>query len=163
MGNIPTSASNNSIRYGAAYMKPASVMTFNAIVFVATGIAFTVYGPMVMAFLNVPELNLDGIAYWHVTAFSRMFGAALFGYGFLIWWLARRADMLSGEMLAGAVRTLLLGNGIVAIAAISQQSQVWLVPAGWVLTGIFVVFTLCYIYLLVRVLPGENKQPALKS
>lgn len=131
-------------------MKPISVMTLNAIVFVALGIAFAVYGPMVMAFLSVPELNLDGVAYWHVTAFSRMFGAALFGYGFLIWWLAQRASALPADALAGAVRTLLLGNGIIAVAAITQQSQVWLVLAGWVLTGIFVLFTLAYIYLLIQ-------------
>lgn len=137
-------------------MKPVSVMTINAIVFVALGIAFAVYGPMVMAFLSVPELNLDGVAYWHVTAFSRMFGAALFGYGFLIWWLAQRASTLPTEAMAGAVRTLLLGNGIIAIAAITQQSQVWLVSAGWVLTGVFVLFTLVYIYLSIQYRKSEK-------
>ena len=35
------------------------MMTFNAIVFIALGIAFAIYGPLLMAFLNVPELNIE--------------------------------------------------------------------------------------------------------
>jgi hypothetical protein len=97
-----------------------------------------------MAFMNVPELQIDGIAYWHVTAFARMFGAALFGYGFLIWAVAQSADALPAHTLRRVIRSLVLGNLIAAVAAITQQSQVWLVPAGWLLTAVFVVFTLLY-------------------
>lgn len=131
-------------------MKLTPLLTINAIIFVAMGIAFAVYAPMVMAFLQVPELQIDGIAYWHITAFARMFGAALFGFGFLIWAIAQAADTLPAATLRKVVRTLVLGNLIATVAAITQQSSVWLVPAGWLLTAIFAVFTLLYGVLLIQ-------------
>jgi hypothetical protein len=131
-------------------MKLSPILNINAIVFVALGIAFALYGPIMMAFLDVPELDIDGIAYWHITAFARMFGAALFGFGFLIWAMARTADILPGQTVRAVVRALTLGNLMLTAAAITQQSQRWLVPAGWLLTAVFAIFTLAYLFLILR-------------
>ena len=73
-----------------------------------------------------------------------MFGAALFGAGFLTWSLARSAGATAErETLHSILRSLALGNLVAAFVAITQQSSVWLTPVGWVMTGIFrLVWTL---------------------
>ena len=125
-------------------MKLSSLLAINGILFVALGIAFAVYGPSMMGFFKVPELNIDGITYWHVTAFARMFGAALFGYGFLLWAVSRAANELSAANLRSVLMALLLGNLLAAIVSITQQSSFWYNAAGWVISGIFAVLTLAY-------------------
>lgn len=131
-------------------MKLSNILTINAIIFIALGIAFAVYGPLAMAFLKVPELDIEGITYWPIVAFGRMFGAALFGFGFLIWSIARTIDVLPGPAVRNAVRTLFLGNLILVAAAISQQAQVFGNLAGLLLTAVFVVFSLIYLWIILR-------------
>jgi len=130
-------------------MKPSSLFAFNGILFVAFGIAFAVYGPSMMGLFRIPELNIDGIAYWHVTAFARMFGAALFGYGFLLWAVSRAVDEFSVENLRSVLMALLLGNLLAAIVSIAQQSSFWYNAAGWVTSGVFTALTLAYGAILV--------------
>jgi ABC-type transporter Mla maintaining outer membrane lipid asymmetry permease subunit MlaE len=112
-----------------------------------------------MGLFGIPELNIDGIAYWHVTAFARMFGAALFGYGFLLWAVSRAADELSAAHLRSVLMALLLGNLLAAIVAITQQSSFWNNAAGWVTSGIFAALTLAYGAMLVA---GRSKSGNLK-
>ena len=135
-------------------MKLSSLLAFNGILFVAFGIAFAVYGPSMMGFFKVPELNIDGITYWHLTAFARMFGAALFGYGFLVWAVSRAVNELSAANLRSILMALLLGNLLAAIVSLTQQSSFWYNAAGWVTSGIFVLLTLAYGVTLVR---GRSK------
>jgi len=130
-------------------MKLSSLLAFNGILFIAFGIAFAVYGPSMMGFFKVPELNIDGITYWHLTAFARMFGAALFGYGFLLWAVSRAANELSAASLRSVEMALLLGNLLAAIVSITQQSSFWYNAAGWVTSGIFALLTLAYGAILV--------------
>ena len=130
-------------------MKPSSLFAFNGILFVAFGIAFAVYGPSMMGLFRIPELNIDGIAYWHVTAFARMFGAALFGYGFLLWAVSRAVDELSAANLRSVLMALLLGNLLAAIVSISQQSSFWYNAAGWVTSLVFAALTLAYGAMLI--------------
>jgi len=130
-------------------MKLSPLLAFNAILFIAFGIAFAVYGPSMMGFFKVPELNIDGIVYWHVTAFARMFGAALFGYGFLLWAVSRAVNELSAANLRSVLMALLLGNLLAAVVSITQQSSIWYNSAGWVTSGIFAALTLAYGALLV--------------
>lgn len=125
-------------------MKLSSLLAFNGILFVALGIAFAVYGPSMMGFFEVPELNIDSITYWHLTAFARMFGAALFGYGFLLWAVSRAASQMSAPSRRSVVMALLLGNLLAAVVSITQQSSIWYNAAGWVTTGVFAAFTLAY-------------------
>jgi hypothetical protein len=125
-----------------------ALISFNALLFIAAGIAFAVYGPMMMAFFDVPELKIDHFTYWHLTAFGRMFGAMLFGFGFLLWAVRKAAGELPAEPRRGVVFALLLGNLLAFIVAITQQSSVWLNPAGAILSIVFAVLTLGYGYFL---------------
>ncbi len=135
-------------------MKLSSLLAFNGILFVAFGIAFAVYGPSMMGFFKVPELNIDGITYWHLTAFARMFGAALFGYGFLVWAVSRAVSELSAANIRSLLMALLLGNLLAAIVSLTQQSSFWYNAAGWVTSGIFALLTLAYGVTLVH---GRSK------
>jgi hypothetical protein len=130
-------------------MKLSSLMTFNGILFIAFGIAFAVYGPSMMGLFKVPELNIDSITYWHLTSFGRMFGAALFGYGFLLWAVSRGVDELSAANQRSIVMGLLLSNLLAAVVSITQQSSIWYNAAGWVAFGIFAALTLAYGVILV--------------
>ena len=135
----------------------SALISFNALLFIAAGIAFAIYGPMMMAFFDVPELNIDSFIYWHLTAFGRMFGAALFSLGLLLWALRNTVESLSPEIRHGVIFALLLGNLLTFVVAITQQSSVWLNIAGGALSIVFAVLTLAYGYLLVI------KQPQHKS
>jgi hypothetical protein len=133
-------------------MKLAHLITLNAVLFIAFGIAFALYGPLMMAFFGVPEIEENStMLYWNVASFARLFGAALFGFGFLLWAVRGVAESLSTppESRRGIIFALLLGNLMGAIVAVTQQSSVWLSPAGWVATAIFTLLTLGYGYFLV--------------
>jgi hypothetical protein len=125
-------------------MKLSSLTTFNGILYIAFGIAFALYGPLMMAFFDVPELKIDNITYWHLAAFGRMFGAALFGYGFLLLALRGVADELPAAKRRSILMALLLGNLLAAVVSITQQSSIWYNAAGWATTGVFAAFTLAY-------------------
>ncbi len=129
-------------------MKLSTLISLNALLFIAAGIAFAIYGPMMMAFFDVPELNIDSFTYWHLTAFGRMFGAALFSLGLLLLALRKAAESFPAEIRRGVIFALLLGNLLAFVVAITQQSSVWLNAAGATLSAVFAVLTLAYGYLL---------------
>lgn len=134
-------------------MKLTQLLTAHAILAIAAGIAFTIYGPLMMAFFGVPEIpSDDALLYWNVAAFARLFGAALFGSGMLLW-AVRGPEVqaaLAPEARRGLVFALLLANLVAAVTAIALQSQVWQGAAGWVTFGAFALLTLGYGYFLVK-------------
>ena len=137
-------------------MKLHPLLTFNALLFLIAGIAFTLYGPLMLAFFGVPEIpSEDILLYWNVAAFARLFGAALFGFGLLLWALRQAAvySSLSSEARHGMVFALLLANIIAAITTITQQVSNWNGIAGWVAFSLFTFLVLGYAYCLVK---GEN-------
>jgi peptidoglycan/LPS O-acetylase OafA/YrhL len=140
-------------------MKLSSFLAFNGILFVAAGIAFAVYGPAMMGFFKVPELNIDSTTYWHVTAFARMFGAALFGYGFLLWAVSRAVDRLSAANIRSILMALLLGNLMATVVSLTEQSSIWYNAAGWVTSGVFALLTLAYGGFLVSRRSKESAEP----
>ncbi len=121
-------------------------IVFNGILFAALGVAFVVYGPLMLAFFNVPELNIDSVTYWHLAAFARLFGGGLFGWGLLLWALSRGLDSMAAIHLRSVLFAMTLSCAMVFTIAITQQSSIWLNPAGWVLTGLFGVLTVIYGY-----------------
>ena len=65
-------------------MKLTHLVTFNALLAAAAGVAFTLYAPIMLALFTVPEVLEGGaLDYWSLAAFARLFGAALFGFGLL--------------------------------------------------------------------------------
>jgi hypothetical protein len=127
------------------------VITLNAVLALAFGILFTLYAPVMMAFFGVAEIPEDNVLlYWHVASFARLFGAALFGFGLLLWSL--RSLLLRNKTFAGlrgVLFSLLFTNGVAAIVALTQQFSIWLRPAGWALVGLFGLFSLVYAAFLV--------------
>jgi hypothetical protein len=142
-------------------------LQINAILLVVLGIAFGLYGPLMMAFFAVPELlDISSDIYWQIAAFARMFGAALFGYGLLLWSLRNSFHELSTASQRRILAALVLGNLMAAFISITQQSSIWGTPAGWLITGFFAVFTVAYILasfrtpskLLEKVEPEREKE-----
>lgn len=132
-------------------MKTASVLLVNAAIFIALGIAFGLYGPLAIDFFGVLEFeDASGGLYWYVASFARLFGAALIGYGFLIW--AQRDALVHTTLSPGlaqrALFALLLGNGTALFVTFFQQATVWGKPIGWALAFVFLVFTAVYAFLL---------------
>lgn len=133
-------------------MKLTQLLLINALVFIGLGIAFALYGPVMMALLGVLELSEGGAGlYWYAASFARLFGAALFGFGFLIWavrslvskdqtvWLARRI-----------VTALLLANIFFLFVTATQQFSIWSSPGGWGLLAVFLLFGIGYGYTLTQ-------------
>ena len=104
-----------------------TVIKINALCLLAAGIAFGLYGPLMMAFFAVPErLDLSPDAYWQIAAFARMYGAALFGFGLLLWSLRTAFVELSPGGQRGVLAALILSNLMGAFISITQQSSIWL-------------------------------------
>jgi hypothetical protein len=127
-------------------------MFINALVFIAFGIAFALYAPLVVGAFGI--LNIEGTSqmYWYAVSFARLYGAALFGFGFLIWAVSSLTDSLAPG--AGARRSvviaMLLANGMGVIVALTQQVSVWGVLAGWITAGMYIILISGYIIALAK-------------
>jgi hypothetical protein len=135
------------------------IIRLNAILMLAFGIAFALYGPLMMAFFTIPELKINSDIYWQIAAFARMFGAALFGYGLLLWALRDAIGHLPILNQRSIIASLILANLMGAFVAITQTSSIWGTAAGWITTGMFVIFLLAYIYAITQIhsdRPVEN-------
>jgi len=133
-------------------MKLNQLISLNAILFIALGIAFALYGPVMLAFFGVSEIESNNaILYWTIASFARMFGAVLFGFGLLLWAIRSESfiQAISPEIRRGIIFAMLLSNSLAAIVSFTQAWQIWLGFAGWLITGIFVLLLLAYTYLLI--------------
>jgi len=134
-------------------MKISPILTINAILFIALGIGFTLYGPNLLAYFGVSELAGDNfLLYWNVAAFARMFGAMLLSCGLILWAVRSifNDSIDKAQVRREILFSLVLGFMIATIAAITQVSSVWGSIAGWVLSGLFLVCTLVYVPFLIR-------------
>lgn len=128
-------------------------ITINAILMMALGIAFALYGPLMLAFFGIADIpSQEVILYWNIASFARLFGAGMFSLGLLLF--ALRAPMAQGELSGpsqrGVIFSLLLGNLLAAIVALTQQASVWNIWAGWVLSLVFALLTIGYGVFLAR-------------
>lgn len=134
-------------------MKIDKLILLNAIIFIALGIGFALYGPLMMnAFGMLDFAEADGGIYWFTASFARLIGAALFGYGLLLWAIS---DLPSSEALSAPKKrklylALLLGNILGLFVAVTQQWQVWINHAGWLTIGVFAIFVIGYAFALAR-------------
>ncbi len=132
-------------------MKLSNLIFINAILYIALGIAFAMYGPVMINLFGMLDMpGAEGATYWFAASFARMFGAALFGFGFLLWAVR---GLLAGSAIPveGVQKTivaLLLGTLFALFVAVIQQWAVWIKPAGWVTIAILVILTIGYAYLL---------------
>lgn len=129
-------------------MKLVTLITANAILFLASGIAFALYGPTMLAFFGVPDLSIEATDYWHIASFARMFGAALFSLGLLIWAISRFVEILPPAHRRSVIFALLLSDLLAAVVSLTQQSSIWGTAAGWIVSAAFIILTLAYGYFL---------------
>ena len=127
-------------------------VTVNAVVFIAAGIAFAIYGPLMMAVFNLPDvLGIHPMDSWNVAAFARMYGAMLFSLGLLLWALRSAVENreIPSHTRRGIVFALVIGNVIATIVSLTQQWFPWQGVAGWIMTSVFAIILLGYSYFLV--------------
>lgn len=131
-------------------MKLNNLLLANALLFLALGIAFALYGPLMMAFFSFPELLENNVmAYWITASFVRLFGAALFGLGLLLWAVQGAIKEASPAAQRSVLAAMLLANGMAAFVALTQQVSIWQSTAGWVTCGLFLLLVGVYLYALV--------------
>lgn len=132
-------------------MKLQHLISFNAFTFIIFGIAFGLYGPLMMALFSVSDLlQIDALGYWQVAAFARMLGGILLGFGLLLWAVRGILKQINQESRNGIVFALFLSSLITVIISITQQSLIWQSIAGWISTGLFLFLTFAYGYFLFQ-------------
>lgn len=132
-------------------MNLRTFITLHAILTLGLGIAFTLYGPLMMALYGIPDIPEENVVlYWNVASFARMFGAALFSTGLLIWAVRAlfREAGISSEIRRGLLFSLLLASAITGFVALIQAWSIWLGWAGWLITAVFVLLFLGYVVFL---------------
>jgi len=128
-------------------------VTINAILAMALGIAFALYGPLMLAFFGIADIpSQEVLLYWNIASFARLFGAGLFSVGLLLFALrtplAKRE--LSSQSRRGVIFSLVLGNLLTTIVLLTQQASIWSTATGWILSAVFSLLTLGYAFVLVR-------------
>jgi hypothetical protein len=132
-------------------MKLRHWITLHAVLAIGFGIAFALYGPLMLVPFGIPELPEDDVMlYWNVAAFARMFGGAQFSLGLLLFALRRVDTAFSTESRRGIAFSLFLGSVFAVFIATTQQFAIWLAPAGIVAIVISTVLAIGYLYYLVR-------------
>jgi hypothetical protein len=129
----------------------------NAITFIALGIGFGLYAPLIAAFFGIPEIpSEDVLLYWTVISFIRLYGAAMFGVGLVILAVQNYLSNQTANARRGLLFSLVLANLMGAVVSATQNALVWQSAAGWILTGIYAIFTLIGALFLFTKL-GENE------
>jgi hypothetical protein len=127
-------------------------MFINALVFIAFGIAFVLYAPLVVSAFEILKTEGTSQMYWYSVSFARLYGAALFGFGFLIWAVSSLREALApGSSARQSIAVaMLLANGLGVIVAITQQVSVWGALAGWITAGMYAILMGGYIIALAK-------------
>ena len=133
----------------------SQILRINAILLIAAGIAFALYGPLMMALFTIPELQIDADIYWQIAAFARMYGAVLFAFGLLVYALREAFPLLPVSSQRKVLASLILANLMGAFVSITQTASIWGTLAGWITTGFFALFTILYIVSIAGI-PSEK-------
>jgi hypothetical protein len=121
-------------------MKLANLFTVNALIATLFGIAFLVAPVQVLATYGV--IVTPGTA-----VVSRLFGAALIGYGFLTWWVRAAAP---SDTLRSIVLALCVADGLGFIAALMGQLGGAVNGLGWSTVVIYGALAAGFAFLLPK-------------
>ena len=133
-----------------------TLLNANSVINMALGIAFILYAPLMLRVFGIPEIpSEDVLLYWNVASFARLFGAAMFGIGLLIFSLRTLSDNSdTHQTWRGIYLAQLFTYIILAITTVTQQVSAWQSAAGWLLGVYFLALIIGYGYLLLRKQPG---------
>lgn len=131
-------------------MKLSNLIMIQALVWIALGIGFTLYAPLMMAFFSVPDDLASPLAYWQVAAFARLYGVTLLGFGLLLLAVRGALDTVGHSARRGIVFALLLAHLLAVVVTVSQQLAAWLTPAGWILVILQAFFVFGYLFSYIR-------------
>jgi hypothetical protein len=129
------------------FLKLTQLLAINAILFIGLGIAFALYGPLMIAMFGILEGEGSPMMYWYAASFARLLGAALFGFGFLLWAVRRQPGSAPAQQ--GVKIALVIAYALSFVVAITQQVSVWGTIAGWITSGLFLALLVTYVYVLV--------------
>jgi hypothetical protein len=132
-------------------VKLKQILFINALLFIAIGIAFTLYAPNALAYFGVSDLPSGNyLTYWYIISFARLFGAMLFSLGLLLLGVRSLVSEpnLRPEAQRNALSSLVLGNIIAAVTAFTQAAAVWSTALGWIFGGLFTLFAVLYGFFL---------------
>ncbi|MFC2025979.1 hypothetical protein ACFLUC_02165 [Chloroflexota bacterium] len=130
-------------------MKLSRFISINSIILIGLGIAFGLYSPLMMAFFSIPEVaGMNSVSYWNVVAFARMYGAALFGFGLLLWAIRSIVESIPNSSRRGILYSLLFANVLSIFVVVTQNFSIWQNPGGWILTSIYAIQLMGYSYFL---------------
>jgi len=126
-------------------------MYLNAVLFIAAGIAFSLYAPLTINLYARFTSQDNALLYWLAVTFARMYGASLLGFGFLIWAISRLVEPTLPE---GTQRTILLAmviaNGMGLAVAGTQQVTLWGSLAGWITIAVYAILLLGYLAFSIK-------------
>lgn len=129
-------------------MKLTQLLSINAILFIGLGIAFALYGPLMIAMFGIMEGEGSPMMYWYAASFARLLGAALFGFGFMLWAVRRLPG--SAPVQQGIKIALVIAYALSFFVAITQQVSIWGTIAGWITSGFLLALLIAYAYLLIK-------------
>ena len=143
-------------------MKITPILSINAIVWMAIGIAYALFGYLMLNLYGIPDIPENSQAglllYNNILAFARIYGAALMMLGLLLYSVRSLPENtnLATETRRGILSALALGNAIMVFVAITEQFRNWFSPGGWLMVLVPVVFAIIYIFLLATRLKALN-------
>lgn len=131
-------------------MNLKNLLRINAFLFIGAGIAFALYAPLVLGMYGILGAEGDTLLYWYSTSFARMYGAALFGFGFLVWAVSNLPEIVQPGSAArrAVILAMILANSLGLFVAVTQQVSIWGSAAGWITTGVYLLLLCGYSILL---------------
>lgn len=127
------------------------LLLINAIIFMALGIACSIYAPLIMAIFQVAEIEEMGVlVYWNIAAFIRLFGGGIFLLGLLLWAIRITLPELSVHSIRGIKFSMFIGFVVFFVIALSQQVLVWQNISGWILNALLFGFLCLYGFSLFK-------------
>ena len=121
----------------------------NAVLAVVLGLVFALGGPGLLPLYGASQIptpsasDANAMSFWAGMAFIRMFGAALLGFGVLLWFVRTISDVAIQRNVAGS---LFVATGVMLFVALTQQTAIWNSTVGWVTVGVLILFALGYGY-----------------
>jgi hypothetical protein len=105
---------------------------------------------MMLPLYGILEAEGGTALYWYCVSFARLLGAALFGFGLLLWASRQVVVMMDSNQRRRLNQALVMAYLLSLMVALTQQISIWGTPLGWVTTGVPFLLLIGYVYSFVR-------------